>query len=118
METKEDVKEKLPPHILEKINLKLVREKKRNPSFVEEKINDPFFWIQFTDLQELQQIISAKTYWNLFIDKFVSVDKLTTEFNDIANLRNALRHSREVDQITKMKGEASILWMKQQLALQ
>lgn len=116
--SKEDVKEKLPPHILEKINLKLVREKKRNPSFVDEKINDPFFWMQFTDLQELQQIISAKTYWNLFIDKFVAVDKLTTEFNDIANLRNALRHSREVDQITKMKGEASILWMKQQLALQ
>jgi len=116
--TKEEVKEKLPPHILEKINLKLAREKKRNNSFVDERINDPFFWMQFTDLQELQQIISAKTYWNLFLDKFVAVDKLTTEFNDIANLRNALRHSREVDQITKMKGEASILWMKQQLALQ
>jgi uncharacterized protein (UPF0305 family) len=41
--------------------------------------------------------------------------KVTNEFNDMANLRNAIRHSREADQITKMKGEASFLWFKQQL---
>jgi hypothetical protein len=73
------------------------------------------YWFQFTDLQELQQIITSKIYWDQFSETFGSKDKLTNEFNDMANLRNAIRHSREADQITKMKGEASFLWFKQQL---
>jgi hypothetical protein len=94
---------------------KINRERKRNPSNVEENINSGSYWFQFTDLQELQQIITSKIYWDRFSETFGSKDKLTNEFNDMANLRNAIRHSREADQITKMKGEASFLWFKQQL---
>jgi len=113
--TKEDIKEKIPSNIYDKMTQKINRERKRNPSNVEENINSGSYWFQFTDLQELQQIITSKIYWDRFSETFGSKDKLTNEFNDMANLRNAIRHSREADQITKMKGEASFLWFKQQL---
>ena len=113
--TKEDIKEKIPSNIYDKMTQKINRERKRNPSNVEGNINSGSYWFQFTDLQELQQIITSKIYWDRFSETFGSKDKLTNEFNDMANLRNAIRHSREADQITKMKGEASFLWFKQQL---
>ena len=115
--SRNDIKEQIPPNIYDKFSQKLNRERKRNPTLVNDNIEDAHYWIQFSDLQELLQIINSKTHWSLFENEFGSKDKLTTEFNDMANLRNALRHSREVDTIVRMKGEASILWLKQQLKL-
>ncbi|UMB59900.1 DUF262 domain-containing protein [Lutibacter sp. A80] len=115
--TTTNVKELIPPHILEKINQKLKRERKRNPALVEENIEFPSYWLQFLDLQELLQIITSKVHWEVFKNQFGTIEKLNIEFNDMANLRNALRHSREVDRITKMKGEASLMWLQQQLKI-
>jgi hypothetical protein len=113
--TTTNVKELIPPHILEKISQKLKRERKRNPALVEENIEFPSYWLQFLDLQELLQIITSKVHWEVFKNQFGTIEKLNIEFNDMANLRNALRHSRDIDRITQMKGEASILWLQQQL---
>jgi len=110
-----EIKEQLPQHIIDKVNGRIERERKKNPSLVEEKKEDVNYWMSFSDLQELQQIITSKTSWHFFEALFVSKDKFTNELNDIANLRNSIRHSREVDKITQMKGQASILWFKQQL---
>lgn len=117
VETKEDVKEKLPSNIYDKVNQMINRERRRNPSIVEANVNKGEYWIQFTDLQDLQQVITSKQYWEHFEPNFGGKEKLIGEFNDMANLRNAIRHSRDADQITKMKGEASILWFKQQISL-
>ncbi len=112
-----DIKEKIPSNIYEKLVIKINRAKKKNPNLVEQNIEDAKYWMQFSDLQELQQIITSRVYWGLFEELFINKENLTSEFNDVANLRNALRHSREVDIITKMKGEASILWFNQQLTI-
>jgi len=111
----DEIKEKLPQHVLDKIKTRIDRERRRNPVIVEEGIERTNFWIQFSDLQELQQIITNKNCWHEFTEIFISKEKVTNEFNDLANLRNGIRHSREVDKITQMKGEASLLWFKQQL---
>jgi hypothetical protein len=117
LENSSDVKERIPSHILEKINQKLKRERKRNPALVEEKIDLASYWLQFLDLQELLSIITSKLYWHIFESSFGSKEKLNIEFNDVSNLRNALRHSREVDKITQMKGEASLMWFNLQLKI-
>lgn len=111
------LKENLPGDIYDKLNQKINRERKRNPNLVETNIENVHYWMQFSDLQELQRLTTSKSYWLKFESMFVNKERLTTEFNDVANLRNALRHSREVDTITRMKGEASILWFKQQLSI-
>ena len=38
------------------------------------------------------------------------------KFNQLAELRNGLRHSRTVDEVTRKEGEAAILWFGQVLA--
>jgi hypothetical protein len=117
LKTSNDVKECLPSHIVDKITQKLKRERKRNPALIESNFNNATYWLQFLDLQEILQTFTAKNHWLLFESKFGSKEKLNTEFNDMASLRNALRHSRDVDKITRMKGEASILWFEQQLKI-
>ena len=113
----EDIKTKIPNHFLPKLKGRIEKEVRKNPSLRTRQDNDVDFWIQFLDLQELKDIIQNKDHWSSFETEFVTKEKLTGEFNDLAALRNAIRHSREADQITRMKGEASILWFKQQLKL-
>lgn len=117
LNSRNDIKEQLPPNIYDNFSQKVNRERKRNPTLVNDNIEMASYWMQFSDLQELLQIITAKTHWLIFENIFGSKEKLTIEFNDVANLRNALRHSREVDTIVRMKGEVSILWLKQQIKL-
>jgi hypothetical protein len=37
-------------------------------------------------------------------------------FGQLAELRNGIRHSRTVDEITRTDGEAALLWFRQILA--
>lgn len=115
--TSDDIKIKIPQHIYDKIKGRIEREKRRNPGAVDNGIQKREYWMQFSDLQELQQILTSKATWNVFEPTFISKEKVTHEFNDLAALRNGIRHSREIDRITQMKGEASLLWFKQQLNL-
>ena len=110
-----DFKKKIPGHLIQKIEFRIDKEKKKNPHLVNERENDVDYYFSFLDLQELRQIMTQKNLWNRFEIVFVSKEKLTSEFNDLASLRNAIRHSRYVDKITAMKGEAALLWFKQQL---
>jgi len=112
-----DIKTKIPSHLLPKLQDRIEKEVRKNPSLKERQASDVDFWIQFLDLQELKDIIQNKNNWPSFEELFITKDKLSSEFNDLAGLRNAIRHSREADKITRMKGEASILWFKQQLKL-
>ena len=38
---------------------------------------------------------------------------LEAKFAQLAELRNALRHTRTVDEVTRKEGEAAISWFKQ-----
>ena len=46
---------------------------------------------------------------------FDGVDIKTKSENQLAELRNSIRHSRSVDEITEKEGEAAILWFKKVL---
>lgn len=115
--TYEDIKNQLPGHLLEPLSQKFERERKKNPSDFEKKKNNASTWIQFTDLQHLNQIISSKQHWNIFESMFGSKEQINSFFNDLGSLRNSIRHSRDVDEITSLKGQASILWFQKQLKI-
>jgi hypothetical protein len=38
---------------------------------------------------------------------------LTERFNQLTGLRNCIRHSRTIDEVTRKLGEAAILWFRQ-----
>ena len=71
--------------------------------------------LEFADLRELQQIITSTATWARFEPRFVNKETLNAKFGQLAELRNGIRHSRAVDEITRKEGEAAILWFEQVL---
>ena len=48
-----------------------------------------------------------------FEGRFANKETLGKRFGQLADLRNGIRHSRSVDEITCKEGEAAILWFEQ-----
>ena len=45
-----------------------------------------------------------------FETRFKNKEALVAKFDQLAELRNGIRHSRQVDEIRRKEGEAAILW--------
>jgi hypothetical protein len=58
----------------------------------------------------------SKASWSHFETRFSNKETLNSKFGQLAELRNGIRHSRTVDDVTRMEGEAAILWFDQVLA--
>lgn len=112
-----EYKIKVPTHIQDKIKANIEKEEKKNPGLIKPKTNEPSFLLQFSDLQELQGIITSKDNWIIVQDLFGTKENLAIEFNNLSGLRNPIRHSRLVDEVSHLKGVAAIKWFKQQLKL-
>jgi hypothetical protein len=52
----------------------------------------------------------------MFAPHFGSKEMLAMRFGQLAELRNGIRHSRSVDEMTQKDGEAALLWFEQVLA--
>ena len=72
--------------------------------------------MEYFDLRELQDIITGKGPWVLFEPRFGTKEALNVKFDQLAELRNGIRHSRAVSEVTRKEGEAAILWFRQVLA--
>ena len=76
----------------------------------------PTLRVEYCDLRELQDTILSKMLWQGFEKRFANKETLSAKFGQLAELRNGIRHSRSVDEVTRKEGEAAILWFKQVLA--
>ncbi|NQV01961.1 MAG: hypothetical protein HQ542_04910, partial [Bacteroidia bacterium] len=103
---------KLPPHVLQKVNDRIKSAAKKNPAMDTAKYQTLAGKLEFCDLRELEHVIASKTSWALFEPKFNSKGTLSIKFDQLAELRNGIRHSRSVNEVTRMEGEAAILWFK------
>jgi hypothetical protein len=63
----------------------------------------------------VQEVITGRGLWPRFEARFANKDFVGAKFNQLAELRNSLRHSRTVDEITRKEGEAAVLWFSQVL---
>lgn len=113
----QDYKQVVPQSLQDKIKETVGKEQKRNPALVNSKINDFEYHMQFLDLRDLETILISKNNWGNVADCFGTKENLGIEFNNLAGLRNPVRHSRKVDDISLLKGKAAIKWFKQQLKM-
>ena len=65
--------------------------------------------LEFFDLRELAKSVN-KSLWPEFQALFVNKETFLGKFDQLAELRNGIRHSRTIDAIVHMEGEAGILW--------
>jgi hypothetical protein len=108
--------QRLPGHISPRARERAAAVAKREPArAVSADGLDLMRLLEFLDLRELQDVISSKLTWPVFADVFVSKENLAVRFSQLADLRNAIRHSRTVSEITRKDGETAALWFTQPL---
>jgi hypothetical protein len=106
----------LPSGIAQKINERVQRAAKKNPALDTERYEEIGAMLEYADLRELEMTMVNKALWPLFSDRFAGKEVLATRCGQRAELRNGIRHSRAVDDITCKEGEAAILWFEQILS--
>ncbi|MBK8627422.1 MAG: hypothetical protein IPN86_18200 [Saprospiraceae bacterium] len=102
--------EYVPSHLKEKVEGRIKSWVSKNPG--EDK--SQFLLIRrkldFFDLQEYFELVTAKNVWPLFEETFGSKGNLQVRFGQLGELRNGIRHSRGATEVTIKDGEASIAW--------
>ncbi len=73
--------------------------------------------LEYADLREIEDTIVSKDLWILFEENMGSKGILATRFNQLGELRNCIRHTRVVTEVTARDGEAAILWFTDVLGL-
>ncbi len=106
----------LPSHIVQKINERVSGALKKNAAMDAEHYETVDGMLEYFDLREVQATIVAKSLWPLFEPAFANKESLTIKFDQLAELRNSIRHSRTVSQIVRKEGEASLLWFNEVLS--
>jgi len=105
--------ETIPPHIDKKIIERTQRAARKNAAFDTEYYSTLEGKLEYCDLRELQDIILNKGLWDKFSNIYGNKETLARKFDQLAELRNGIRHSRTVDDVTRKEGEAAIEWFKQ-----
>ena len=103
---------KIQQHIKQKVNERIQRASQKNPAFDFDKYQTFSGMLEFFDLRELQDTITSKLLWSEFQKIFQNKEVLMQKFDQLAEMRNGIRHSRSIDEIVSKEGEASILWFK------
>lgn len=107
---------KLPPHVLQGINQRLQPALKKNAGLDPPRYETLEGKLEYADLRELQNTVTNRNLEDLFRPRFLNKEKLVKHFDQLAELRNGIRHSRTVDEVTRKEGEAAVLWFEQVLA--
>jgi hypothetical protein len=107
----------LPIHVGQRVDEKLAAALRRNPALDAEHYGTLAGKLEYCDFRELQDIICAKPLWPGFEGRFGTKEILNQRFAQLAELRNSIRHSRTVDEVTRKEGEAAAIWFKRVLAL-
>jgi len=107
--------ERLPPHVAQKVRERINAASRKQPAVTQRPTQDLSAQLQYFDLREVQDTITAKPLWPRFADVFLTKEALAMRFGQLAELRNAIRHSREVTAIMRNDGEAAIGWFREAL---
>ncbi|MER9868762.1 DUF262 domain-containing protein [Mesorhizobium sp. M0136] len=103
---------RLPPHVLVKIDDRIKGELKKNPALDPEEMKSLTRRLEYADLRETQEALCGAGLWTVFESWFGTKPGLIGRFDQLAGLRNNIRHSRTVTDVTRKDGEAAILWFE------
>lgn len=105
----------VPSGIAEKVNERIDRASKKNAAMDADRYKSLTGRLEFFDLRELQDTIINKGLWPKFESRFSTKEALAAKFDQLAELRNGIRHSRTVNEVARKEGEAAVLWFNKVL---
>jgi hypothetical protein len=104
-----------PSHIMQKVDERIARASKKDASFDGDFYATMKGKLEYFDLREIQDLIVNGSLWPHFENRFRNKPALATKFDQLADLRNGIRHSRALGDIVRKEGEAALLWFGQVL---
>jgi hypothetical protein len=102
----------IPSNILFQADELIGRSTKKKAAHDQEHYRSLAGTLEYLDLRHLHDTIVSKSLWHLFEPIFLSKGVLSVKFDQLAELRNTIRHSRSLDEITEKEGEVAILWFQ------
>jgi hypothetical protein len=114
-EALDDETGKLPPHVQQKIDERIQAAAKKSAALDMNLYQTLGGRLEYADLREIQDSILNKSIWPLLEARFANKEAVAKRFDQLAELRNGIRHSRTVDDVTRKEGEAALLWFQQVL---
>lgn len=105
----------LPPHVQQRIQERVKAAAEKLPKGSARRLATLDGQLEYFDLRELQDVISSKVLWPRFEPTFRTKETLAVRFGQLAELRNAIRHSRTLTEVVIKDGEAAILWFDSML---
>lgn len=109
--------EYLPPHVNQKMDERIKQALKKNAALDADFFETLEGKLEYSDLREIQDTILSKANWEKFLELFTNKETLTKRFGQLADLRNSIRHSRTVDEVTQKEGEAALVWFEKVIKL-
>jgi hypothetical protein len=107
---------RIPSHVLQKVDELIARAVKKNAALDADRYQALGGKLEYFDLRDLQQAITSASLWPKFESRFSTKEALNAKFDQLAELRNGIRHSRAVSAVVRKEGEAAILWFKKVLS--
>ncbi len=107
----------LPHHVRDRIEQRIRAALKKNPALNGARYIALECKLEYADLRELEDIVKNRALRSQFDELFPNREALVKHFDQLADLRNGIRHSRTVDEVTRKQGEASILWFRKVLQI-
>jgi len=100
----------LPPHVRERVQERVAAAARKLPEESAPRLATLDGQLEYFDLRELQDVITSKLLWPRFEPTFRTKETLALRFGQLAELRNGIRHSRTLPDVSIKDGEAAILW--------
>jgi hypothetical protein len=107
---------RIPSNVLGEVEKRITGAVKKNAALDADLYKTLAGKLEYFDLRDPQQTIVGKGPWPQFKTRFGVKEKLEDKFDQLAELRNAIRHSRTVNDVVRKEGEAAILWFNAVLA--
>ena len=101
---------RLPRHVLDNAAARRDGHRRKNPGLADADGHGDSDLLSFCDLRALEDILTSKDLWGLWNVTFGTREQLHNRFAQLASLRNTVRHSRPMDDVTRKDGEAALLW--------
>jgi hypothetical protein len=100
--------ELIPSDVLQSAERKVAEHFKRHP--YEKKQHFPNRrWLDYMDIMDYNKIILLN--WSCFEAHFGSKGEVEKHFSNLKEVRNALKHGRQPNSVTRKQGEASMEWL-------
>ena len=106
---------RLPDNAREKIEPRIASAIKKIPGGNDGRFATLSSALQFADIGELRSVFENKITGAGFSDVFPNKPDMSRKFDQLTELRNAIRHTRQVGSVARLEGQAALHWFDEVL---